>query len=247
MSTLKTLLIGSGRLARHLEHWFQLNKSTSHSISLAQTSPEQKLLVWNRKDSIEQLNELSASADIIWLAISDKSIVPFFDEHLLNSKAKVVHFSGALFDSRIFGAHPLMSFPQELLESEVYGQIQFAVDESIANLRSILPGFQNSYFKIPSDKKAMYHALCVTSGNFPQLLWSLCAKEFMNLDVPERAFELYILQITKLFLTHKEKSFTGPLVRGDSETIEKNISALNQNPSLSAIYKTFAEVYKHEN
>ena len=179
------------------------------------------------------------------MAISDKSIVPFFEEHLKNSKAKVVHFSGALYDSRIFGTHPLMSFPQELLESEVYGQIQFAVDESVASLQSILPGFENSFFKIPSDKKALYHALCVTSGNFPQLLWSLCAKEFINLNVPEKAFELYILQITKLFLAHKEKSLTGPLVRGDLETIEKNISALSRNQSLFAIYKTFAEVYKN--
>ena len=83
MSTLKTLLIGSGRLARHLEHWVHLNKPTSHSISLAESTPEQKLLIWNRKDSIEQLNELSESADIIWLAISDKSIVPFFEESTL--------------------------------------------------------------------------------------------------------------------------------------------------------------------
>lgn len=234
MSTLKTLLIGSGRLARHLQHWSQLNKTSTN------------LSTWNRSESIELLKKHIAMADITWLAISDQAIVPFYEEHLKNYKGKAVHFSGALYDSRIFGAHPLMSFPQELLDGEVYGQIHFAVDEAVVNLPNILPGFENPFFKVPAAKKAMYHALCVTVGNFPQLLWSLCSKEFKNLNVPESAYELYIQQITKSFIAHKEKSLTGPLVRGDAETIEKNISALSKNLSLSTIYKTFAGVYKNE-
>ena len=247
MSTLNTLLIGSGRLARHLHHWSQLNKVSVHSISLSGSEDVSALATWNRSEPFEDLKKHLETAQIIWLAISDRSIVPFFDEHLKNTTAKVVHFSGALYDPRITGAHPLMSFPESLLDNEVYGNVHFAVDESVNDLKDLLPGFENASFKVPADQKALYHALCVTAGNFPQLLWSMTLKEFRNLNVPDQAVELYLKQITELFISLKEQSLTGPLVRADNETIEKNLSALNKNPSLSAIYKTFAGVYKHEN
>lgn len=250
MSTLNTLLIGSGRLARHLQHWSKLNKVSEHSISLSQAQPQyqpnSKLMTWNRSESFELLKKYLESADLIWLAISDKAIVPFFEEHLKNTKAKVVHFSGALYEPGIYGLHPLMSFPEELLENEIYGRVYFAVDESVENLNEFLPGFENSFFKIPANQKALYHALCVSAGNFPQILWSLALKEFRSLNVPDQAVELYLNQITELFISLKEKSLTGPLVRDDLVTIEKNINALNSNPSLSEIYKTFAGVYKNE-
>lgn len=247
MSTLNTLLIGSGRLARHLQHWSQLNKSSIQSISLSGTQESINLVTWNRSEPIELLNKHIESAQIIWLAISDKAIVPFFEEHLKTTKATVVHFSGALYDARILGAHPLMSFPEGLLDNEVYGSVHFAVDESVKNLKDLLPGFDNQFFKIPADKKAIYHALCVSAGNFPQMLWSLTLKEFRNLHVPDQAVELYLQQITELFISYKEKSLTGPLVRGDVDTIDKNLAALSTCSSLSTIYKTFAGVYKYEN
>lgn len=247
MSTINTLLIGSGRLARHLRHWTQLNKVSNQSINLAGSQKDSVLMTWNRSEPTELLKTQLETSHIVWLAISDKAIVPFYEQYLKNTRAKVVHFSGALYDPRLIGAHPLMSFPENLLENEVYGRVHFAVDESVENLQALLPGFDNSFFKIPADKKALYHALCVAAGNFPQLLWSLSLKEFRNLNVPDTAIELYLKQITESFISLKEKSFTGPLVRGDHETMEKNLLSLSKNTSLSEIYKTFAGVYKNEN
>ena len=151
-----------------------------------------------------------------------------------------------MFDARVAGAHPLMSFPEELLPQGVYSKIFFAIDDSTQSLEQLMPGFANPHFHISAEKKSLYHALCVASGNFPQLLWSLCLQPFKDIQVPDQAIEIYLKQITDNFISHKEKALTGPLVRNDFATIEKNISALQKNAEASKIvdlYKAFVGVY----
>lgn len=230
MSTTNTLLIGAGRIARHLKF------ICKHKVNY-----------WDRSQSVDMLETKIKSATHIWLAISDSAIIPFYEQNLEGkTTAQLVHFSGALYDSRISGAHPLMSFPEELLPDEVYGKIFFALDDVKKSLEQLMPGFINPYFQISHDKKSLYHALCVSSGNFPQILWSLCLQSFKDMQVPDQAIDIYIKQIADNFIAHKEKALTGPLVRHDLTTIEKNISALQKNEvnsKIADIYKTFVGVY----
>ncbi len=224
------LLIGSGRLAQHLRHWHQL-----------QQEPTQ-LYVWSRQESFEQLQSLIQKADLVWLAISDSALIHFYEQHLVSFKKPVIHFSGALHDSRLISAHPLMSFPQELLPSQVYSQIHFVLCGA-HDLTTALPGFENQFTLIQPEQKPFYHALCVLAGNFPQLIWQETLNEMRQLKIPDAALEVYIKQISENFIALKEKSLTGPLVRKDLTTIEKNISALNLKPKLKNIYQTFMQEF----
>jgi 2-dehydropantoate 2-reductase len=244
MSTSNTLIIGSGRLARHLKYWSNLNSENNH----LRPTTKHNLHYWDRSKPTQLLSSLVDSATHIWLAISDHAIVPFYEHHLVHkTKAQIVHFSGALYDPRISGAHPLMSFPDELLPQDIYNKIYFAVDDSMRTLQQLMPGFSNSNFQIPAEKKSLYHALCVASGNFPQILWSLCLQPFKDIEVPDQAIEIYLKQIADNFIAHKNGALTGPLVRKDLITIERNISALQNNKNASQIvelYKTFVGVYQ---
>lgn len=224
------LLIGSGRMANHLKHWNSLLDQPN------------RLLFWNRSQDTETLNKNLNQCDLIWLAISDSAIIPFFEEYLKNSKKAAVHFSGALSDERLLCTHPLMSFPQSLLPNDVYAKIHFVVN-GVEKLQEALPGFTNAFSALSSDKKSLYHALCVLAGNFPQLLWNEATREMKNLNLPQEALDLYIDQITKNYLLTKEKSLTGPLVRKDYVTIEKNISALHDAEKLKNIYITFTKEF----
>lgn len=231
MNTKKILLIGNGRLAKHLKHWLSLN--TSQIV----------LKTWNRSQPEFDFNSLNKN-DLVWLAISDRSIVEFYENKLLKSgcNASVVHFSGSVYDSRIFGAHPLMTFPEDLLPNSTYPQIHFAIDFKDQDLQSVLPGFQNPSFSIPAEEKAKYHALCVLAGNFPQILWSLTQESFSELKVPEAAQKIYIRQVVENYLKLGPNALTGPIVRKDSTTIQKNLNALKAKQKLHHIYKTFVEV-----
>ncbi|MBY0553113.1 DUF2520 domain-containing protein [bacterium] len=220
------LLIGSGRLARHLQHWNSLLEKPN------------SILTWDRSQSTEKLNAALNKCNIVWLAISDSAIVEFYESYLLNSGKTVVHFSGALNDARILSAHPLMSFPKDFLPSEVYSQIHFVIS-GFDLLHRALPQFNNAFSSVSSNNKALYHALCVLSGNFPQLLWNDVSEQMHKLDIPEKAFDLYIEQIAQSYLKYKKNALTGPIIRNDQKTISDNLQSLTENSKLRNIYSAF--------
>ncbi len=230
-STPSILLIGSGRLALHLKHWNTL---------LARPN---QLILWDRSQDLGTLQKYILQAHLVWLAIADSNIVSFYEKHFLSSKIKVVHFSGALYDSRLHSAHPMMSFPHSLLPHAIYAKIGFAV-QGAKQLNELMPGFNNEYFLISAADKPFYHALCVVAGNFPQLLWNEVATCLPDLAIPEATFHTYISQVLNNFLTLKEKSLTGPMVRKDEMTMQKNINALVQHPKLQHIYRAFQKEFR---
>ena len=223
------LLIGSGRLAFHLQFWNSL-----------QDCPNQ-MLTWNRSQDSESLSLALEKADLVWLAISDSAIISFFENNLSDLTVPVVHFSGALHDLRLKCAHPLMTFPTELLNKSIYYQISFALT-GVDALTEIMPGFKNNYFKLSPADKPLYHALCVVAGNFPQLLWTETTKKFETLNIPESAIQVYLNQVLNNFLNLKQKSVTGPLVRNDITTMELNENALS-GTKLHSVYRAFRKEF----
>lgn len=222
------LLVGNGRLAKHLKYWNQLVQTPN------------QILVWNREQSQDLLKTSIQQASYIWLAISDSAIVNFYNQHLSSANKTVVHFSGALHDERLLSTHPLMTFSNELFDKSVYEKIHFTITGA-DNLQTALPHFTNSFSQVSFDNKSLYHALCVLTGNFPQLLWNETLKEFRNLNIPDAAVETYIQQVAANFIQQKEKALTGPLVRKDLKTIESNLQSLTTKPVLKDIYNNFNE------
>lgn len=223
------LLIGSGRLAKHLFYWNSLLKKPN------------SILTWDRSQDPHLINQFLNKTHLVWLAISDSAIVPFYEKYLAGEEHQVVHFSGALNDSRMISAHPMMSFPEALLSEPNYADIQFGLTGA-DNISQILPNFENKFFPVTVENKSMYHALCVVAGNFPQLLWIESQKKFSQLEVPTAAFDTYITQILNNYLALKDKSITGPLIRQDHQTVEKNMNAL-VGTKLHSIYQSFAKEF----
>lgn len=253
------LLIGNGRLAQHLIYWNSLLKKPNNIIHWFRNKNEAS------PQSEKSRNELSSSisnVDIIWLAISDSQINDFYDKNLsslappvvLAQNKPIVQFSGALNFPYLINIHPLMSFPTELMQASVYQQIHFVVgvpDDKLTSeinaltdfkLNSYMPGFENSLSLLSYEKKSFYHALCVASGNFPQLIWNEVFQEFKKLQLPNKALEVYIHQVTENFINSKGNALTGPLIRKDFSTLEKNLNSLKFS-KLYNIYKTFCEVF----
>ena len=222
------LLVGNGRLAKHLKYWNQLVQTPN------------QILVWNREHSQDLLKNYIQQSSTIWLAISDSAILDFYNQHLADTDKTVVHFSGALHDERLISAHPLMTFANELFDKTVYEKIHFSITGT-DSLQKALPSFANSFSQVSGENKSLYHALCVLAGNFPQLLWNETLKEFRNLNIPDSAVETYIQQVSANFIQQKEKALTGPLVRKDLKTIESNLQSLNKKPVLKNIYTNFNE------
>lgn len=223
------LVIGSGHLARHMRRYLELQK-LPHKI-------------WNRSQNTEsELHDLSAGASHVLLAISDHSIQSFFNAHAFFEKKICVHFSGALVIKNIPSAHPLMTFANEMYDLATYQSIPFIIEAGGPALTEILPGFNNVSYALNPEHKDLYHALCVLSGNFTILLWEKAFSEFAKLGLPKQALLPYLGQ-TAINLTKAPSGksvLTGPLVRGDHQTIQRHINTLKNDP-FGAIYKAFVE------
>lgn len=221
------LLIGSGRLAQHLRFYFsQLNAP---------------LLFWSRNQSEVELKNLLSKQPTVLLAISDQALSSFYLNHLKPAGIRTLHFSGALHLEDTVCCHPLMTFGPDLYELETYKSIHFALTgiQKIQDIFSFLP---NPSFVLKAEDKALYHALCVLSAAGAQSIWMQTLNSFKRLGLPPEALKPYVKQIGLNFSKSGQAALTGPWIRRDFLTIEKNKQALQEfSPDLSVAYSTLKE------
>lgn len=236
----KYLLIGSGRTARHFSHYFQ-------ELGL-------KVDTWSRKapehaeapkdsGSDPVLNDKLSQASHVLVLISDSQIENFFQKWQRPSTQKWIHFSGALEIPGMISAHPLMTFSEKLYDLDTYRSMPFIITSEMA-FSEILPDLPNSSFRIRPEQKALYHAYCVSSGNFTTLLWMKMSEAMKSFGLPGDVHLPYMQRIFQNLLSEASTGLTGPLARKDLKTVLSNEQALaSASDPLLPIYQAFVQVY----
>ncbi len=223
-------LIGSGRLAHHLKHLLKLKGVAFNK--------------WSRNNDPQFNTTTNIDAAILnsthlLLAISDDSLNVFIEKY--KDSHKLIHFSGSFYSENAIGAHPLMTFSENLYEDSFYDSIPFMIDHDL-DLSSILTNFNNPHHYIKPELKPLYHSYCTMSGNFTQILWQSMLSNFKNnIGLPPSAI-LPFMEKTFENLKLSEQSLTGPFVRGDMDTINKHLQVLN-NTNENELYKSFLNYY----
>jgi predicted short-subunit dehydrogenase-like oxidoreductase (DUF2520 family) len=243
---LKPLLLGNGRLAKHLHHYFHLEQIPHKHFENARDLDSPDL---HRK--LEGVNA-------IWILTSDRSIA----EIKSNLESKIaplvtqspdsnytwIHSSAATEVEGMITLHPLMTFGPELYSHDQYRQIPFAVMGASANssLQDYL-NLPNPSFVVRNDQRALYHAYAVLMSNLPILLWAMTSKNAEStLNLAPETFDPILRQTLSNFITQREKALTGPIARGDRLTIDKNLTALRTQPNtLANIYETFLSSFSY--
>ncbi len=231
----KYTIIGGGRLARHFSHYFQLL-----DIPFNQ---------WQRTsiDADElKLRHTTAESTHILLLISDRAIPEFLATYTFLSEKILIHCSGAHSYSGLAGVHPLMTFGEELYDLTAYEAIPMICEKnSNADFLfpQLFPQLKNPVHYISAEQKALYHAYCVCAGNFSQLLWQMSTQGMhTQLGLPSEVLHPYLQQNLENFFKQGSASLTGPLVRGDTNTVAANLAALENQP-LESIYRQFSELF----
>ncbi|MEZ4846675.1 MAG: DUF2520 domain-containing protein, partial [Bdellovibrionota bacterium] len=221
-------IVGKGRLAGHLMHYFRLKNMHVVQWFRGQTrTPEQAL----------------STAEIILILINDDEIESFIKANKWLKSKIVIHASGSLVTKHAQGFHPHFNFTQQLYKVETYEKIPFVVEKGKYKFSDLFPQLPNQHFEIAKKDRPLYHALTVMCGNFPTILWQAANKTYMKkLKLPDNFFIPYIQNCVEQFAEDPENALTGPLVRNDKATIQKNIRALQGSP-LQDIYRTFVKKY----
>lgn len=224
------LIIGNGRVAQHFQFYFSTLK-----ISYA---------TWRRQEPTASLQQKINDASHILLLINDGAIEDFIKEKLYNSSCLLLHFSGSLVTDLAVGTHPLMTFGDALYPADQYRTIPFIIDDGAPPFPELFPDLPNPHFRLAKELKDKYHALCVLSGNFSCMLWQKLISSFENeFNFNPAIAQPYLLQQTQNILNNPKTALTGPLVRQDMLTIDKNIAALNADP-FQDVYKSFVACYQ---
>ncbi len=243
-------VVGNGRVAQHMihyfelvgqpyVHWFRNNKSPNQTESRSRLARFKHKLSQQFQTKHSELREVIQNIDKVLILIPDDQIERFIDSNPILSHKTCIHFSGSLHSNLAVGCHPLMTFGSELYELKAYQSIPFVIDEGV-NFSELLPLFRNPVYKIKAEHKAIYHAYCVMAGNFSQMLWQSINTQLPGIGLPSEIMSQYLMQNTANFVANPQNAATGPLVRGDYQTIQKHLLALDKHP-LAVIYETFLE------
>jgi predicted short-subunit dehydrogenase-like oxidoreductase (DUF2520 family) len=231
-------LLGGGRLARHIHHYFTL---LNLPVSGWARDPKSALNTHGIDDARARLHATIEPASHVLLLVPDAAIPDVIRRYPFLQEKTLVHCAGALSFAGIAGAHPLMTFSNDLYELDRYLQMPFIV-ESGHRFGELLPGLPNPHFEIAPEQKARYHALCVMAGNFSQILWQAAVTRFGSIGLPAGTLDPYLRQVTDNFIAAHGSALTGPLSRGDKVTIERNLGAL-AGDELQGLYRAFLEFH----
>ncbi|HZW38441.1 MAG TPA: F420-dependent NADP oxidoreductase [Ignavibacteriaceae bacterium] len=244
-------IIGAGKISYSIANLFLQNKIKILSIiSRSKESADKLAAKFKINISSNNYNDLDKNTSIFILAVPDNEIETIA-EHLakqnINFKESLfIHLSGAqdisllkaLKDkgAAIASIHFMQTFPtKEIvdLKSE-YVVIETDEDEVFNFLFELSVRFNLKPLKLNSSEKTLYHLSGVFACNFLLSNLYLAELTYKDLSISENIpmFRYMDNIITNTLKNAKENgaanSISGPIVRGDLDTIKKHIEVMQK-------------------
>ena len=201
------------------------------------------------------------NSDVIFITTQDDYIKQISDKIFSNNEIKdkyVFHCSGSLPSAILNSAkengcfigsiHPLQSVPDFEQGIKNLKKAYFCIEgdnEAIEVAKKIVNSISGKYFVIRTEYKSLYHLGAVFSSNFINTLVFITCEIFKKIGISEdynKTIDIIsplingsIDNILKLGVI---KSLTGPVVRGDINTIKNHMYGLKDlMPELMPIYR----------
>jgi predicted short-subunit dehydrogenase-like oxidoreductase (DUF2520 family) len=253
----RVFIVGAGQVGRGL--YKALRNSGIDVLGLHGRRPS----AWTTSSGA--LPPAVANANAIIVAVRDNQIddavAGLINERQQGSRGRiasgtvVVHTSGGAEPELIprlieFGMsggtfHPLIPFANADRVPDLLKHAWIGIDgddPARATSRRLAGHLGARTLDIPSGGKSMYHAAAVMSSNFPVVLAAIASDVLTSLGIPERSAEnavhgLMEAAVTNLADSPAAEALTGPVVRGETETVIRHLTALRANADARAVYK----------
>jgi predicted short-subunit dehydrogenase-like oxidoreductase (DUF2520 family) len=191
--------------------------------------------------------DVADNVDLTFITTPDDLIAPIAASLKWHSGQSVVHCSGAasldiLAPAREDGAntgaiHPLQTFASvsQAIDNIPGSTFGIEADEPLFSiLRDMAVALEGNWVKLKPGDKVLYHAAAVLSCNYLITLVKLATDLWKSFGMdPEQATQA-LMPLLKGTLNNISnigipECLTGPIARGDTGTISKHISALEQS------------------
>jgi predicted short-subunit dehydrogenase-like oxidoreductase (DUF2520 family) len=206
-----------------------------------------------------QLGDAKFAAEVVWLCIGDGSIASV--AHSISGQASwegkvVFHSSGALTSrelsslrragASVASVHPMMSFVHHGAEATF--EVPFALEGDAKALRvakRMVRDLGGESLRISAANKPLYHAF----GAFlsPLIIANLALAERIGVKagvpkhlVRQATAPILATTVFNYITLGAAAAFSGPIIRGDVETVRKHLAALKKVPDTEAVYRALA-------
>lgn len=259
-------LIGLGNWGTALAHALVRAGIPVQEIVLRRTTPLSRKTAAALGAQLSTWKQARLATAVFWLCTPDAQIATAA-AMLATRKgaalrgARVFHSSGvrssavlqpvAALGASTASAHPLMSFPQRAVVP-LQG-VPFGVEGDVAAVRLArrwIKKMGGGAFRVSTEHKALYHAFGTFSS--PLLVAFLTAARATGIaaglspqEADKRMRPIAERSLHNFFAHGPQRSFSGPIARGDVDTIHLHLAALRQHPKLQHVYRSAAGYALH--
>jgi len=208
-------------------------------------------------------NSAALDATLLWFCVPDREIrgaasalAGYLAVHPKHRARFAFHSSGALLSreldplrktgAAVASVHPLMTFVPGAHPSLTGVPFAMEGDDAATRVaRRIVRELGGESFSLPAPRKAAYHAWATLTS--PLLLAFLVTLEeaaraagFTRQDARRKSLPIIRQTLANYSHLGPAQSFSGPLVRGDAETVAKHLAVLKQHPGVREVYVALA-------
>jgi len=245
---MKIAFIGAGKVGTAFGMYLKNNGFDVQGYLSRRVESSKRAAEFTNSKYFTDIKELS-QFDILFITTNDDEISKvskrLVEESVLKPNQILIHMSGAssselLEDAKkcgcfTFSLHPLQAFADIEKAVRDLSNTVFSIEgdaEKISVIEDILKKLGNKYFKINKDQKSIYHAVaCVVSNYLVTLMeYGLNLFTTIGIDKDEGYKALLPLiegTINNIYKLGTEEALTGPIARGDAQTIRSHIKSIN--------------------
>jgi predicted short-subunit dehydrogenase-like oxidoreductase (DUF2520 family) len=244
--------IGCGRLGKTLAFLLKNQLTITGVVNQSFENAEQAVKFIGSGKAYHSINELPP-AEIYFITTRDDEIEKIavqLAEKIHDKNTMVVHCSGSL-PSRILkksqwqvaSVHPLKSVADPEIAIHEFTGTYCAVDgdaQAVSILKKLFESIGAQIFEIKSQQKSLYHAASVMANNYLVTLHHQALKTFVEAGVDHETAKNIVSKLISDALNNLSQlshaqALTGPIKRGDTQTIAGHMSVL-QNKLTQEIY-----------
>lgn len=134
--------------------------------------------------------------------------------------------------------HPLVSLSDPARATDVLRQAWIGIDgdpDALETSRMLASRLGAHVVEIPPGEKGRYHAAAVFAANFPTVLAALAIRLLRRAGIPEEEGWQALRGLMSATVDNLQRGepshvLTGPIVRGDADTIMRHLGALASDP-----------------
>ena len=185
-----------------------------------------------------------AGADLVLLCVPDGAIAEV--AAAIPPGPWLAHTSGATRlaalepHERRFSLHPLQTFVPDAGAEQLDGSwaaVTGETDEALAAAHELADLLGVEAFELDDEDRPIYHAAAAFASSFLVTLHEVAAELIESAGAPSEALEPLMRRTMENGFRH-----TGPLVRGDWETVERHREAIRvRRPQLLPLYDALTE------